>query len=163
MKVNYYADSGLSCLSGVIDPDVLFSHYVYKSGTSQPYIEHCKEMYSDITNWVKINEFDNVVDIGGNDGTILLTFWKEEPKIWPINVDPSKNITELSRMKKIETHTEMWGTESAKKILGDRKAKIITSTNVFQHLENIHDFVKGVYNSLFGISILEKKYGNISI
>ena len=36
LVVNYYPNTKLSMLSVAVDPELLFSHYVYKSGTSKP-------------------------------------------------------------------------------------------------------------------------------
>ena len=44
LKVNYFSSSRLSVLSQAIDPKILYSNYLYKSGTSQPYKDHCSEM-----------------------------------------------------------------------------------------------------------------------
>jgi hypothetical protein len=68
-------------------------------------------------------------------------------------------------MKNIETHTEMWSLESAKKITPVKKAKIITSTNVFQHLEDIRNFVRAIYYALddSGIWCLEFPYWKIDL
>src|SRR5574339_500375 len=52
LAVNYYPDSGLSMLSVAVNPKTLFSHYVYKSGTSQPYVEHCKGMFEYLSKFV---------------------------------------------------------------------------------------------------------------
>ena len=109
LVVNYYPDSKLSMLSVAIKPEILFAHYVYKSGTSQPYIEHCKEMFEYISKFVTINENDRFVDIGGNDGTLLSTFKAKSGRpIDTINVDPSENIGKISREKGIITLTKMW-------------------------------------------------------
>lgn len=160
LKVNYYPTSGLSMLSGVVDPNALFSNYVYKSGVSQPYVDHCKKMFDYISRFVTLKEYDPVVDIGGNDGTLLFTFWKTSNiPIWPINVDPS-NLSQLSEMKNIETHREMWSLNTSVRLMKERKAKVITSTNVFQHTQPIRDFAQAVCNSLTedGIWCLEFPY-----
>lgn len=160
LKINYYTDSKLSMLSHIVSPDVLFKNYFYKSSTSQPYIDHCRTMFNHVSSFVTLNRDDVVLDIGGNDGTLLFEFWKSSiTPIWPINVDPS-NLSQLSDLKKIETHREMWSSATAPRIMKKRKAKIITSTNVFQHLEDIRDFVSAIRDSLDdeGIWCLEFPY-----
>jgi len=168
LAINYYPESKLSMLSVAVNPHILFSNYVYKSGTNQPYIEHCKKMYDYISKFVKLEYRDNIIDIGGNDGTLLCTFWDkiyEKDKncnINFINVDPSENLTLISRRKGLTTYTNLWSAEMGA-MFGSAeswKAKIITSTNVFQHTQPIANFVSGVYHALKddGIWCLEFPY-----
>jgi hypothetical protein len=158
--VNYYPKSSLSMLSVAVDPNILFSHYVYKSGTSQPYIQHCREMYNYICQFIRLNDGDKFVDVGGNDGTLLSTFrdMSNSQSLKFINVDPSKNLGEISRQKGIETITAMWDYEQGNKL--DRSCKVITSTNVFQHLSDISGFLIGIWHALAddGIWCLEFPY-----
>ena len=61
-------------LSQAVNPEILYSNYLYKSGISQPYIEHCKDMYKFCNDILNISNKDKILDIGGNDGTLLKTF-----------------------------------------------------------------------------------------
>ena len=45
LAVQYFKRTGLSMLTHTVPPEKLYEHYVYKSGVSQPYIEHCKDIY----------------------------------------------------------------------------------------------------------------------
>lgn len=159
LKVNFYHSSSLSMLSVVVDPKILFNKYCYKSGTSKPYIDHCRKMYSYISQFVTVNEGDYVTDIGGNDGTLLCTFMEESKCIInPLNIDPSQNLASISRKMGIPTMTCMWNSLLSLSMVN--KFKIITSTNVFQHVKDIRDFVKGINKALSndGIWCLEFPY-----
>ena len=161
LKINLFHDSRLSVLSHIIDPNILFQNYVYKSGTSQPYIEHCREMFDYISKFVEIKKLDTFIDIGGNDGTLLFEFWKRSTTpIFVVNVDPSTNLTDSCRLKNIHAITSRWNSDSAKIATMEQKAKVITSTNVFQHTEDIRDFVVSIRNSLAddGVWCLEFPY-----
>ena len=161
LVVDYYSESKLSMLSVVVDPNILFAHYVYKSGTSQPYIEHCKEMYGYISRFTTVDIGDRFVDIGGNDGTLLSTFNNVAGRgknLDLINVDPSENLGKISRAKRIVTVTKMWDTTLGSQLNGT--CKVITSTNVFQHIKDISGFVDGIHKALKsdGIWCLEFPY-----
>jgi ubiquinone/menaquinone biosynthesis C-methylase UbiE len=159
LVVNYYPDSKLSMLSIAIEPKILFSNYVYKSGTSQPYIDHCKEMYNYISKFASIRKNDWVVDIGGNDGTLLHTFLKKSKcEFNVLNIDPSENLGKISKGIGVETWNMMWNYRVAASL--PHKCKVITSTNVFQHTENIREFVQGIHRALSqdGIWCLEFPY-----
>ena len=159
LMVNFFPESRLSCLSHAVNGELLFSNYLFKSEVNVPYIEHCKKMLHYITGVTKLNDGDLIMDIGGNDGTLLKAFKDTADKTFQyINVDPSINLTELSREKGIETITAFFSHEFAKNL--NRKAKVITSTNVFQHLLDTNDFVEGIYELLDndGIWVLEFPY-----
>ena len=68
-----------------IDPKEMFSDYLYRSGVSEPYKHHCNKMWYDIQHYaygaVPYSKRDIVVvDIGGNDGTLLKCFKKQHNK-----------------------------------------------------------------------------------
>jgi mRNA-degrading endonuclease HigB of HigAB toxin-antitoxin module len=158
LAVQYFIKSKLSCLTYNVDPNLMFSDYSYKSGVLKPYIEHCKEMFGFVDSYTLLKENDNVLDIGGNDGTLLKTFLEKKPYLNVLNVDASTNLTQLSEKNGIPTVNAFWGVETAKKI--NKKFKLITSTNVFQHTPPIEDYVKAISISLekFGIWCLEFPY-----
>jgi len=131
---------------------------MYKSGVSKAFAEHCKEMFWFMDTYLNLKESDRVLDIGGNDGTLLETFLSKKPNLSVLNVDASINICEISKQKGVPTHYGYWGMETAKKL--NTKFKLITSTNVFQHTPPLVDFAEAVSFSLEkrGIWCLEFPY-----
>ena len=160
--INYYPESGLSALSHAVNGDILFSNYLYKSGINVPYIRHCRKMFRDVSKIVDIRSEDLVIDIGGNDGTLLEAFREESNKhIRLLNIDASENLSNDSIQKGIPTLNAFFGLETAKIVSKrDGKSKLITSTNVFQHLKDTNSFVMGIKEVLDkdGIWVLEFPY-----
>jgi 2-polyprenyl-3-methyl-5-hydroxy-6-metoxy-1,4-benzoquinol methylase len=158
LSVQYFSESKLSCLTHNVNPDLLFSEYAYKSGVSKAYSDHCKEMYWFADSYLFFNDGDSILDIGGNDGTLLKVFLERKSTLDVLNIDASVNITKISEENKVPTYTAFWGIETAKKI--NKKFKLITSTNVFQHTAPIADYVEAVSISLEdkGIWLLEFPY-----
>jgi 2-polyprenyl-3-methyl-5-hydroxy-6-metoxy-1,4-benzoquinol methylase len=158
LAVQYFNKSKLSCLTENVDPNLMFSQYSYKSGVVKAYADHCKEMFWFVDTYLNLKENDNLLDIGGNDGTLLHSFLEKKSYLNVLNVDASENLTKLSESKGIPTYNAFWGTETAKKL--NRKFKLITSTNVFQHTPPIVDFVEAISMSLDekGIWCLEFPY-----
>jgi hypothetical protein len=147
-----------------VDPKELYSTYYYKSGVSEPYMQHCKRMWYDIehliygsTPFKKPETSSLFVDIGGNDGTLLNSlksqFDKNLGDVELINVDASISFKEDNELKGIKYINSFWGD-----IQLERKANLITSTNVFQHTQDVHKFLKGIKNNLDGIWVLEFPY-----
>lgn len=159
LNVNYYPASGESSLDFAVDSELLFKNYLFKSEVNIPYIEHCKKMFGFIQNYTKIQDGTTIVDIGGNDGTLLSSFLKVSNKfVNVINIDPSENLAHLSSAKGILTITEFFTSEVVDKF--KIKADIITSTNVFQHLKDINNFADGISKMLVstGLWVLEFPY-----
>jgi len=159
LDINYYPLSGESSLSIAVNGEILFSHYLFKSEVNQPYYEHCREMFRNSLNYVSQDSILEIIDIGGNDGTLLEAFRSQsEKKLSILNIDPSKNLSKLCEKKNIPVLNEFFSYDLAKKL--NKKADIITSTNVFQHLLDINSFASGVEHLLKddGIWILEFPY-----
>jgi cyclopropane fatty-acyl-phospholipid synthase-like methyltransferase len=159
LNINYYIQSGLSSLDFAIDSELLFSHYLFKSGINIPYYKHCKSMFTFIEDYITIKNGTKILDIGGNDGTLLDAFRSQtDKKLDMLNIDPSKNLTEICRDRGIPTINDFFTLELSNNI--DDRFDIVVSTNVFQHLKDINSFAKGVENILAddGVWILEFPY-----
>jgi hypothetical protein len=156
LQVMFCEDCGLSQLSVVIDPEKLYSYYTYRSGVNGGYIKHCQQMAKDLKQY-GLNENSLHIDIAGNDGTLLKEFYKEY-KHWTINIDPAENLTKDSDVLSISA---FWGTKIAnhiKDVYG--KAKLVTATNVFAHVDNITEFLEACKIVLKpeGILVIECPY-----
>jgi hypothetical protein len=158
LAVQYFKKSKLSCLTENVDPNLMFSQYSYKSGVVKAYADHCKEMFWFVDTYLNLKENDNVLDVGGNDGTLLKSFLEKKPYLNVLNVDASTNLTKLSRERGVPAVNEFWGVQTAKTL--NKKFKLITSTNVFQHTPPIADFAEAISMSLDdkGIWCLEFPY-----
>lgn len=162
LNVLFCPNCSLSQLSEVVDPRVLYSHYLYRSDMSQGYINHCKQMALDLRK--KYNIIDNVsfvVDVAGNTGTLLEQFRELMPNLKVLNIDPAKNLAPICRNKKIPVLTEFFSINSAMDtFLSYGKADIITATNVFAHVNSVRDFILSAKFLLHvnGVLVLEFPY-----
>lgn len=139
-------------LSTKLDPTLMFSNYLYRSGTSNPFKQHCKSMYWDTKIFTENPKV--IIDIGGNDGTLLSCFKNEmKTECTFINVDPSTSFKEDNESKGIKYYNAFWPNVQL-----DHKADIIISTNVFQHNTDYRPFIEGISKNLDGIWILEFPY-----
>jgi hypothetical protein len=156
LAIQLFPESKLTTLTEVVDKDKLFLNYLYRSNVNKPYLEHCSQMYDYLSDFVELSKNDIVVDIGGNDGSLLLEFQKKNPDLNLVNVDASLSFKDLNIDAGIQYINEYFGEDT---ILPE-KAKLITSTNVFQHTQPIRSFVRGIYNNLAddGIWSLEFPY-----
>jgi hypothetical protein len=145
-------------LDYAVDPEILYKHYLYRSGVSQPYIDHCKAMYKSLAHL----NLSTVIDIGGNDGTLLNAFretaathdfWSGTKPNRFINVDMGHNLREVNEAAGNEFVCGQFNEE-----MDLPKANLIVSTNVFQHTKDIHAFMRGIVKFLDGVWVLEFPY-----
>ena len=97
---------------------------------------------------------DTIIDIGGNDGTLLKTFQGQSAeKLRLVNVDASESVQGSNEEAGIKFINAYWSED-----VDVPKADIIVSTNVFQHTKDIHAFLRGIQKHLDGVWILEFPY-----
>jgi ubiquinone/menaquinone biosynthesis C-methylase UbiE len=150
-----------SQLSVVVDPQLMFKHYLYVSGTTQTFRKHCKELAKDAVQQMQNCFFEplKVLDIAANDGTLLSYFKDLGCEVQ--GVDPAENLRDLTEDKGIPVEVAYWGQEVAQRFLErDQKFGIITGTNVFAHVHDVSGFLQSCYSVLEddGIVVLEFPY-----
>ncbi len=161
MQVMLCQECSLSQLSVVIDPDVLFSHYTYRSSINKGYVRHCRDMARAVKGPLQIEPGDLVVDIAGNDGALLVEF-RDELGVRVVNVDPAGNISTIAESRGITTINKFWSRDVAQEILDSAgRPKLITATNVFAHVDDIRSFLAASRYCLHeeGALMLEFPYG----
>jgi hypothetical protein len=156
LAIQLFPESNLTCLTEYVNKDNLFLNYLYRSGVNKPYLTHCARMYDYLSRLIDFKDKDLVIDIGGNDGSLLIEFRKENRNLHYVNIDCSESFIEINKDVRIEYLNEYFCGETQLPY----KAKLITSTNVFQHTEAIRSFVQGVERNLSneGVWCLEFPY-----
>jgi 2-polyprenyl-3-methyl-5-hydroxy-6-metoxy-1,4-benzoquinol methylase len=135
-------DCNLSQLSVVVNPEVLFRNYVYRSSISDSFRNHCRTLAERLNTDV-LGKGDLIVDIASNDGCLLRPFKEKGNRV--LGIDPAINLAKLANDSGIETIPEFWDPSQAKKILKEYgPAKVITACNVFAHVDDVHLFLKGI-------------------
>jgi len=160
LKAYLCKDCGLIQLCDVVDPNLLFGDYTYYTGkSSQTMLYHFKKYAQSIEEEFKLKPTDVVVDIGGNDGTFLNSYSIPDTRI---NVEPSRIHAIKSLSEKVTPYPHFFSSSLARTIVENHgKAKVITASNVFAHLDNLYDFMAGVKYLLDygGVFIVEVQYG----
>jgi dTDP-4-dehydrorhamnose reductase len=161
MQVQFCEECAMSQLTVVIDPREMFSHYTYRSSVSKGYAEHCRSMARSTGMALDLSAGDLVVDIAGNDGTLLVEF-HAELGVSVLNVDPAGNISKIAIDRGVPTINEFWSGDVAERIVADHgRPKLITATNVFAHVDDVRGFVTAAKDCMAddGVLILEFPYG----
>ena len=154
----YSKSSHLVQLSTIVDKEILFpKEYPYTSSTTKILRENFKELYTDCNKIIDISKKDLVIDIGSNDGNLLDNF-KNNHRV--LGITPEK-IGKIAIKKGIPTLIKYFDKATANLILKKHgKAKIVTATNVFAHIENVKQLMENILKILHkdGVFISESHY-----
>ena len=154
----YSKSSHLVQLSTIVDKEILFpKEYPYTSSTTKILRENFKELYVDCNKIINISKKDLVIDIGSNDGNLLNNF-KNNHRV--LGITPEK-IGKIAIKKGIPTLIKYFNRATANLVLKKYgKAKIITATNVFAHIENVKQLMENILKILHkdGVFISESHY-----
>lgn len=155
----YCPESKLVQLGLIVDPAVLFPpHYAYTSGTTRILRENFAELYDEVMRLYPIRKEDLAVDVGSNDGTLLSNFHKGGHRV--CGVEPTDTY-KIAVERGIPTINAFFGPAAAAAVVQRHgHAKIVTATNVFAHIENVHEIVESILSMLDddGIFISESHY-----
>ena len=144
LALNYCQDCTHLQLTHAVNPDLLFKHYLYVSGTTQTL-----KRYFDEFVWIVYRTFKEkftmkVLDIACNDGSQLNSFKARGHETY--GIDPAENLYELSS----KNHTIVCDYLSENSIarLGCDKFDVIIAQNVFAHNTYPKEFLEICKNHL---------------
>lgn len=163
----------LAQLNYTVDPKVLFSHYVWVTGTSKGAQDFSEIFYKELiartenpkngsasspqvgsASTSAMSSVPNgsprggyVLEVASNDGTFLKPFKRDGFTV--LGIDPAENIVEMANLDGIPTRALFWGSETAKNIKSEHgPAQMIFARNVLAHVAETADFVKGLAECL---------------
>jgi SAM-dependent methyltransferase len=149
----------LAQLGLIVDPAILFPpSYPYTSGTTKILRDNFAELSREVDALYPLKPGQLVVDIGANDGTLLSNFQKEGVRVF--GIEPT-NAAKLAIERGIPSMISFFNKTAAEQAVASQgRAQIITATNVFAHIEDIHAIVDGMLTLLDdgGIFISESHY-----
>ena len=130
-------------LQDTLNPKVLFSrNYYYFTGASAPLVSHFEDFGKRLAKEFSLTKKDLVVEMGSNDGVLLSAL---SPYARVLGVDPALNVEIEAKKRGIKTMRAFFGEESARIILKkEGPARLILANNVFAHIADIHDVIRGI-------------------
>ncbi len=123
-------------LSIVVNPDEMFRHYLYVSGTSRTLRQHFEELAKEACERANLGH-PRVLDLASNDGTLLEAFNKRGAIT--TGVDPAGNLIQLAREKYLHVIDGYW--PQVKEVIAGWEFDIITACNVLAHVDSPKDFL----------------------
>lgn len=148
-------------LLDIVDKEFMFEHYLYMTSASKPIIEHFKKYANEIyTDYLNSKNKSTVLEIGSNDGSMLLEFQKLGIKV--LGIEPAENIAKLANESGILTKNHFFSSTIAKEISKTENILVVVANNVVGHVEDLHDFMEGIKILIKenGIFVFEVPYLN---
>ncbi len=149
---------GLLQLGHRFDLSAMYDAYPYTSSTNSAMTKILEDVAKSGRALKNLEKDDVILDIGGNDGT-LLSFFKEDP-VTLLSIDPAKNITSLIAHLPQYRSVKDFFTKKSYTSLSKKKAKLIFSIAMFYHLDDPLKFSKDVAAVLDdnGVWIIQMAY-----
>jgi len=133
--------------------------YSYTSANSPVAIAHFEELAKQVSEKYNVSSKDLVVDVGSNVGTLLAAF-KRITGGRVCGVEPAANIAKIAQKQGVPTVNDFFNQQCVKRILKEGQAKVITATNVFNHVSDLNSFMKDISDLLTadGVFVFEVPY-----
>lgn len=150
---------GLLQLVDVIDPEVLFGHYLYVTGISETIAAHNRAYAAAVVEGLALGQADLVVEVASNDGSLLGCFQPHGVRV--LGVEPARNIAELARARGIPTEAVFFSRVTGERLRADHGAAMaVIGNNVLAHVGDPVDFLAGAAAMLAptGRAIVEVPY-----
>lgn len=142
LAVCFCNNCSLMQLRYLVNAKVMFDNYLYIPSASKTRIEHFKGLAEEIKELTRFNEKSLIVDVGSNDGSMLIQFKNLGART--LGIDPAENLVKVAALSGIETVNSYFDSKVAAKISKKYgKAKAILATNVIAHINNLHEVIKG--------------------
>jgi methylation protein EvaC len=148
LEVMFCEDCALFQVKSDVPPKVLFENYFYSSSAIKTLVTHYKNYATEIVSKFGIDSKSKVLEIGCNDG-VLLSPLSDLGISNLVGIDPAKNILKNLSKPHLKIINDFFSYRSSNSLLESYgKFDYIIANNVFAHISDINDFVKGVQNCL---------------
>lgn len=160
LGVSVCEDCGLNQLTYIVAKEELYlKDYLYESSITKTADAHWTEFAETVTQKVGLEKPSRVMDIGGNDGTLLTKF--KDLGHFVCNVDPTPEATQIAIERGIHTIRAFF---SADLFVDTEKFgsgyDLIVGANVFAHVDDLDTFIEDVKKVLTekGVFVFESPY-----
>jgi NDP-4-keto-2,6-dideoxyhexose 3-C-methyltransferase len=150
---------GLVQLRYSVDTGELFADsYGYRSGINATMRNHLSGIAGRLADRTRLASGDAVLDIGCNDGTLLMSY--KEPALLRVGIDPLADMFRQGYRPDLKVRTGFFNADAYCAASGRRTARAISSIAMFYDLEDPGAFVSDVAAVLApdGIWVLEQSY-----
>lgn len=159
LNLVYCKKCGLLQLDYIVEPEIVFPlNYPYRTGLTNMLIRNFRELANLVIPKYRLRPGDLVIDIGSNDGTLLQGFKERDMRV--LGIEPT-DAAKVANKNGVATLQEFFNKNTVKKIVKKYgRAKLITATNVFAHINNAPELAENIFSLLDknGVFISESQY-----
>ncbi len=159
LEINFCKDCGLVQSTSVINPEIIYSNYLYETSSSLGLMQHFEDYADYLMEKVQPTKGSLTVDIGSNIGALLKGMKRNGMNA--MGIDPAGALAEKATKNGLETWAAFFNLETAKKIKAEKgAAAIITANNVMANIDDLSDIMAGIVELLDddGVFVFETGY-----
>ena len=145
MGVSHCQDCSLVQMHYHYDQDLYGATYGYRSGLNGSMVQHLMELQNDARIYAQLWHGDVVLDIGGNDGTLLRNF---DDSFHKILIDPTAAKFAKYHDASTVAVRERFSAQSFFAASRGQQAKLVFSVAMFYDLDDPVGFAQEVYDCL---------------
>lgn len=144
LKLYYCRNCHLVQVIDIIPAEHLFTNYIYRSSVTKTLIDHFRDYAQEISSkFVRKEKGEFLAEFGCNDGVLLVPL--KEKGINAVGIDPAKTLIDIAKERGINVISDYFTRGVAEDIVASKgKAKMITGSNVFAHIDNLDEVMKAV-------------------
>jgi SAM-dependent methyltransferase len=121
----------------------IFSNYAYFSSYSDSWVEHARTYANRMADQLSLGSESFVVEVASNDGYLLQHVVARGVPV--LGVEPATNVAAVARARGIPTDVAFLGADQGARIAREhRPADLVVANNVFAHVPDLLDFVRGL-------------------
>ncbi len=143
----------------VVNPEILFRDYTYRTSVSLGLVEHFRKYAESAIKELAIAPGGLVVEIGSNDGSLLRAFQAQGMRV--MGVDPARDIAAQATQNGVPTLPQFFNTNVASDIRTNHgPAALLCANNVFAHMDDMGEVAAAIRSLLAaeGVFIFEVSY-----
>jgi len=159
LVLNGCTTCGLVQIVDLIDPEILFRHYLYVTGTSETIAAHNRAYARTVADLLPLGPDSLVVEAASNDGSLLSCFKALGVRV--LGVEPAANIAELAEARGIPTESVFFDRSQGTRLRARHgAASAVIGNNVLAHVDEPAGFLAGAHALLAegGLVIIEVPY-----
>ena len=143
MRMQHCDHCGLTQLSYVVNPSVVYRHFPFVSGTTATATRHLQSLPASLAKHLGLGRNHFAVDIGSKDGTLLKGWLPFDVKF--LGVDPAGDPVRIANEQRIPTLHAFFNAQTAAKIKKKHgPADVITACGCFAHIADLDGVMRGI-------------------
>jgi len=146
-------------LSDSVDPNLSYENYIYKSNVTVGLKSHYEDYVISLINQFLVPPNSLALDLGSNDGSMLLAFKK--CGLIPLGIEPAAEIAKYSNLNGLETINNFFDQSTKEKIAKKYGLPyLITANYMLANVDNLFEFTLNVKDLLdpSGIFVVQTGY-----